>query len=60
VNFTGNVGLGAKLGAFIGPEVFAELRYAFDLSGTFSEVPATDFETDGSVNVFFIRVGVGL
>jgi hypothetical protein len=60
VNFAGNVGLGAKLGAFIGPEVFAELRYAFDLSGTFGEIPGTDIETDGSVNAFFIRVGLGL
>lgn len=51
-----NIGLGAELAALVGPKVFAELRYAFDVTG----FAPGDFDGDFKVNVFFLRVGVGL
>lgn len=53
-----NLGVGAELAALIGPKVFAELRYAFDVTG----FTPGDFDGDDSfkVNAFFLRVGVGL
>jgi hypothetical protein len=58
-----NVGVGAEVSAFIGPKVFAELRYAFDVTGFFDDgvagIPATSDESI-QVNLFFFRVGVGL
>ncbi len=65
VNVAVNAGIGAKLGALIGPEVFAELRYAFDVTGFFDEdeLPFVGTVDEGGtfdVNVFYLRVGVGL
>lgn len=53
-----NLGVGAELSALIGPKVFAELRYAFDITG----FAPGDFDgnDDFKVNAFFLRVGVGL
>ncbi len=57
-----NVGVGAQLAALVGPKVFAELRYAFDVSGFFEERELLGVTVDDTfkVNVFFLRVGVGL
>lgn len=58
-----NAGVGAELSALIGPKVFAELRYALDVSGMFEDREIAGIGTvDDSfkVNVFFLRVGVGL
>ncbi|MEM1041580.1 MAG: outer membrane beta-barrel protein [Bacteroidota bacterium] len=57
-----NVGVGAQLAALIGPKVFAELRYAFDVSGFLEEREAFGITVDDTfrVNVFFLRVGIGL
>ena len=57
-----NVGVGAQLAALVGPKVFAELRYAFDVSGFFEEQEVLGVTVDDTfkVNVFFLRVGVGL
>lgn len=58
-----NAGVGAELSAIIGPKVFAELRYAFDVSGLFEDREIAGIGTvDDSfkVNLFFLRVGVGL
>ena len=53
-----NVGLGAELAAIVGPRVFAELRYGFDVTG----FAPGDFggDDDFKVNAFFLRVGFGL
>ena len=53
-----NLGVGAELSALIGPKVFAELRYGFDVTG----FAPGDFDGDDSfkVNAFYLRVGVGL
>ncbi len=60
VAFAVNLGIGAELAALIGPKVFAELRYAFDVTG-FAPGEAGDLaDEDFKVNVFFLRVGVGL
>ena len=61
VNLAINVGVGAQLAALIGPKAFAELRYAFDVTG-FADDEFFGIPTDDSfkVNVFFLRVGVGL
>ena len=61
VNLAINAGIGAELSALIGPKAFAELRYAFDVTGFFDD-EAFGIPTDQSfkVNVFFLRVGVGL
>ncbi len=61
-----NLGVGAELSAIIGPSVFAELRYGFDVTGFVDggELPggAGTFSNDDSfkVNAFYLRVGVGL
>ena len=58
-----NVGAGARLGAFIGPSVSAELRYSFDVTGFVEDTSL--FGTGGAdesfrVNVFYVRVGVAI
>lgn len=58
-----NAGIGADVGAFIGPRFFAELRYAFDVTGFFGDgIGETQTADDGvvRVNVFYLRVGIGL
>jgi hypothetical protein len=58
-----NLGVGASFGAFIGPTVFAELRYAFDVTGFFDDgVAGVPASVDDSVklNIFYLRIGVGL
>lgn len=61
LNLAINAGLGAELSALIGPKVFAELRYALDVTGfagdTFSGVPTDD---SFKVSAFFLRLGIGL
>lgn len=61
LNLALNAGLGAELSALIGPKVFAELRYALDVTGfagdEFFGVPTDD---SFKVSAFFLRVGVGL
>ncbi|MEM8598623.1 MAG: porin family protein [Bacteroidota bacterium] len=49
-----NIGVGAQFGAVIGPKVFGELRYAFDLSGV------SEGDETVKVNVVMLRVGLGL
>lgn len=53
-----NLGVGAEFSAIIGPKVFAELRYGFDVTG----FAPGDFEGDDDfkVNAFYLRIGVGL
>src|SRR5690606_35630850 len=56
-----NVGAGARLGAFIGPSVSAELRYSFDVTGFVDD--ASDFggaDESYRFNVFYVRVGVAI
>lgn len=58
-----NVGAGARLGAFIGPSVSAELRYSFDVTGFVED--AALFGAGGAdesfrFNVFYVRVGVAI
>lgn len=60
VNTAINVGAGAELSALIGPKVFAELRYAFDVSGLADDGLGTNSDATLKVNLFMIRVGVGL
>ena len=65
VNVAVNVGAGAAFSALIGPSVFAELRYAFDVTGFFDEdeipfIGTADDTGTFDVNVFYLRVGVGL
>jgi hypothetical protein len=60
VNTALNVGVGAELSALIGPKVFAELRYAFDVSGVADGSFGTASDADLKVNLFMIRLGVGL
>lgn len=58
-----NLGVGAQFGAIIGPSVFAELRYAFDVTGFFDDgVAGVPASMDDSVrlNMFYLRIGVGL
>jgi len=61
VNFAINAGIGAELDALVGPSLFAELRYALDVTG-FADDEFLGFQTDDSfkVSVFYLRVGVGL
>jgi len=61
VNFAINAGVGAELDALVGPSVFAELRYALDVTGFFDD-EAFGIPTDDSfkVSVFYLRVGIGL
>ena len=61
VNLAINAGIGAELDALVGPSLFAELRYALDVTGFFDD-EAFGFPTDESfkVSVFYLRVGVGL
>ncbi len=61
VNVAVNVGIGAELSAIVGPSVFAELRYALDVTG-FADDELFGVPTDDSfkVSVFYLRVGVGL
>lgn len=61
VNLAINAGVGAELDALVGPSVFAELRYAFDVTG-FADDEFFGVPTDESFNVsvFYVRVGVGL
>jgi hypothetical protein len=60
VAFALNVGVGAELSAIVGPSMFAELRYGFDVTG-FAPGEAGDFaDEDFRVNAFYVRVGVGL
>jgi len=58
-----NVGVGAELSAFIGPKVFGEVRYGFDVTGfagdEFLGTPTTSNESL-RVNLITFRVGVGL
>lgn len=58
-----NLGVGADFGLFIGPSIFAELRYALDMTGFFEDgigdLPASQDESV-RMNMFFLRVGVGL
>ena len=49
-----NIGIGAQFGAVIGPKVFGELRYAFDLSGV------SEGDDSVKVNVVMLRVGLGI
>lgn len=61
VNLALNAGVGAELNAILGPKAFAELRYALDVTGFFDD-DVFGFPTDESfkVNVFFLRIGVGI
>jgi len=61
VNLAINAGVGAELDALIGPSVFAELRYALDVTG-FADDEFFGVATDESFNVsvFYLRVGIGL
>ncbi|MEM8559877.1 MAG: porin family protein [Bacteroidota bacterium] len=49
-----NIGIGAQFGAIIGPKVFGELRYSFDLSGV------SEGDETVKVNVVMLRVGLGI
>ena len=62
-----NIGVGAKVGAIIGPKFFGEIRYAFDITGfvedrEFDAGENTEFDTSGTfgLNGLFVTVGVGL
>jgi hypothetical protein len=58
-----NVGVGARLGAFIGPSVSAELRYSFDVTGFVEDTAlfgAGGADESFRVNVFYFRLGVGI
>ena len=55
-----NAGIGAELGAIIGPSAFLELRYGFDVSGLADENFGTTSDESLKVNLFMLRVGVGL
>jgi len=58
--FALNLGIGAELSAIVGPSVFAELRYSFDVTG-FAPGDAGDLaDEDFRVSAFYLRVGVGL
>ena len=61
VNLAINAGIGAELSAIVGPSVFAELRYALDVTG-FADNEIFGVPTDDSfkVSVFYLRVGVAL
>jgi hypothetical protein len=48
-----NLGVGADIGAFIGPKVFAELRYGIDLTGF------VDADDTIRVSPFYLRLGIG-
>jgi hypothetical protein len=48
-----NLGVGADIGAFIGPSFFAELRYGIDLTGFI------DADDTIRVSPFYLRVGIG-
>jgi len=50
-----NLGVGAEIGAFIGPQLFAELRYAFDVTGFID-----DANDSIRVSVFYLRIGIGI
>lgn len=58
-----NLGVGADFGFFIGPSVFAELRYALDMTGFFEDgvgnLPASQDESV-RMNMFYLRIGIGL
>jgi hypothetical protein len=65
IAFGANVGVGAKLGALIGPTFFGEIRYAFDISGFVEDQDlgeGTTVDTSGNfgLNGLFVTVGVGL
>jgi hypothetical protein len=58
-----NVGAGARLGAFIGPSVSAELRYSFDVTGFVEDTDlfgAGGADESFRVNVFYVRLGVAI
>lgn len=58
-----NVGLGIGFNApLVGPSGFAELRYAFDLTGLVDGLVINDIALDDEyrVNLLMLRVGVGL
>ena len=58
-----NVGAGARLGAFIGPSVSAELRYSFDVTGFVEDTAlfgAGGADESFRFNVFYVRVGVAI
>jgi hypothetical protein len=61
VNLALNAGVGADFGTIVGPNFFAELRYALDVTG-FADDEFFGVPTDESykVSVFYLRVGVGL
>ncbi len=49
-----NLGAGADIGTVIGPRLFAELRYAFDMTGF------VDRDESIRVSLFYLRLGIGL
>ena len=62
-----NIGVGAKLGAIVGPTFFGEIRYAFDITGFVEDKELavgedTVLDTSGTfgLNGLFVTVGVGL
>jgi hypothetical protein len=60
VNVAANVGVGAKFTApLVGVSGFADLRYAFDLTG-FAEGQGLQTGNTYKLNAFLVRVGVGL
>ena len=62
VGLAANIGVGANIGAIIGPKFFGEIRYAFDVSGfrDDEELPGNLELGKVGVNGFFVTVGVGL
>ena len=62
IAFAVNVGVGANLGAIIGPKFFGEIRYAFDVTGFVEDNEVTNTESSGTygLNGLFVTVGVGL
>lgn len=61
VNVAANVGVGAKFTApLVGVSGFADLRYAFDLTGFAEDSGALTTNNTYRLNAFLIRVGVGL
>ena len=57
VNTAINFGIGAKAGLpLFGPSGFAELRYAYDLTG----IADTESDQSVKVNVVMLRLGVGI
>lgn len=53
MNYAINAGIGAEFDVLVGPSVFAELRYGLDVTGI-------NDDNTFKVNVFYVRVGIGL